>query len=600
MRNPSDTRPKAGVDIEVHWDANDRIGDKLSKALFPKRLALNKRVSWTHLPTMGHVMYFIRRWTYFGKMIFYPPVVDYDEETGMYSSRAPNTDARNKLIRFLAGEKISPVKMRNWESVKPNRYRMGRFLQILNNADGVVYQLLLAFPECRWNFDLVDAIAHAVIMESIIDESLPLSTPDKRCSTTFWSSLKRLRKAVKFDGHLQEDLGDIESSHSTVNKIYKIFLEQIGLDRSRASVYSITILSQTRGMSTPPQCIVGQSSRKFKKTVTVPCAPLERKHAKLINQAMVDEWTEGFDPKVSDRTASKVKLAVTFAATWEELRKDGGKLEACRKILNEIEFVQRTNLSTGEPEGVIYNPIKHPGMLETAETLGEFMFYWALQETMKDPENALNVEYVVANEPGKARAVTKAVLATTLLLFPWKCITSSGLGTIPSSQAGLEKGNQMWQFFKRMVPANPAAEFMFRTNERPSKKDGVFTETYNTLFGYSADYETATDFADWNVGKVVGHCLSDLCGIPKWYSTLVLEILCGPRKVFLSICDEVDGTALPETIDVFWTQRGIMMGDPGCKVLLHCINICIRRISNDLSKPMENFHRKFKPTKRVV
>jgi hypothetical protein len=131
----------------------------------------------------------------------------------------------------------------------------------------------------------------------------------------------------------------------------------------------------------------------------------------------------------------------------------------------------------------------------------------------------------------------------------------------PSSESGIGAANHAWNFFKRLSHNNPSASFIF--------KEDVDTVVYST------DWETATDYCDPHIAAAMLNRLMAHLGVPKWYrETCVFALTC-PRQV-----ETLDKNQCPK--EMFFTSRGVLMGDPVTKVVLHLYHLVGRRIMGNL------------------
>jgi hypothetical protein len=150
-------------------------------------------------------------------------------------------------------------------------------------------------------------------------------------------------------------------------------------------------------------------------------------------------------------------------------------------------------------------------------------------------------------EPGaKARIVTVGEDWLTMLLQPWSHHVVGALRTHPSAHAGLTRGWQLYEWVKRQgyASAPPAGDRWY----------------------LSSDLTTATDFCvhEYSQAMLEGlHRGLERNSDP--YFRLCSQLLCSGRTYesneFAEYCDLV-------------TTRGILMGDPGAKIVLTMHNLC--------------------------
>jgi len=161
-------------------------------------------------------------------------------------------------------------------------------------------------------------------------------------------------------------------------------------------------------------------------------------------------------------------------------------------------------------------------------------------------------------EPGaKCRVVTVGEDWLTMLLQPWSHHVIGALRNHPSATSGLTRGWQLFEYVKRQ--GNTCA---------PPKGDRYFL---------SSDLTTATDFCTHEYSQAM------LDGLHRGlerdsdpYFSLCSRLLCSPRIY------ESDGSenyrARNRINDSHFfdkpTTRGILMGDPGAKIVLTMHNLC--------------------------
>jgi hypothetical protein len=201
------------------------------------------------------------------------------------------------------------------------------------------------------------------------------------------------------------------------------------------------------------------------------------------------------------------------------------------------------------------------------------------------PEERKKASLVITDEPGKNRAVTKAVACVKVVFDFVNKICSVPLERgFDSSHSGMKKANHMWNFFKDFEQ-KPIRDILF--SEKSRKVDEYnhsmrIEVEYEDVFGVSTDYETATDYISHLIGKVIAYPWMLKCGIPKVLRDLVCEIAFQSRPIYFS-GDIGVGKYIGEEngIPRFFieTTRGVLMGDPLTKVVLHFTNIVSRRLA---------------------
>jgi len=150
-------------------------------------------------------------------------------------------------------------------------------------------------------------------------------------------------------------------------------------------------------------------------------------------------------------------------------------------------------------------------------------------------------------EPGaKSRVVTVGEGWLTILLQPWCHHLIGALRTHPSARSGLSRGWQLYEWVKRQRNSRP-----------PPRGDRYYV---------SSDLTTATDFCVHRYSRaMLGGLHRGLERASDPYFNLCAELLCSGRVY--------EGEAVKEFFDRI-TTRGILMGDPGAKVVLTMHNLC--------------------------
>jgi hypothetical protein len=150
-------------------------------------------------------------------------------------------------------------------------------------------------------------------------------------------------------------------------------------------------------------------------------------------------------------------------------------------------------------------------------------------------------------EPGaKSRVVTVAEDWLTMLLQPWSHHVIGALRNHPSARSGLTRGWQLFEWVKRQgnLDAPPAGDRWY----------------------LSSDLTTATDYClhEYSLAMLEGlHRGLERASDP--YFKLAAQLLCSGRVY--------EGDIIKENFDKV-TTRGILMGDPGAKIVLTMHNLC--------------------------
>jgi hypothetical protein len=150
-------------------------------------------------------------------------------------------------------------------------------------------------------------------------------------------------------------------------------------------------------------------------------------------------------------------------------------------------------------------------------------------------------------EPGaKSRIVTVGEDWLTMLLQPWAHHVIGALRTHPSATSGLTRGWQLYEWVKRQGNSAP-----------PPAGDRYYL---------SSDLTTATDFCTHEYSEAMLRGLHrGLERAGDTYFNLCESLLCSPRIYESDVIKEFFDRP---------TSRGILMGDPGAKIVLTLHNLC--------------------------
>jgi len=324
------------------------------------------------------------------------------------------------------------------------------------------------------------------------------------------------------------------------------------------------MLSQTRASGVPPRSVYEKTLAKTKATLTTPSdrslyESLVRPLAVSVDQLYADMLTrlgsrESRD-KFFEAAMRETKISLSDSGEFFTPTDKGGKLEAARIVLQTNPEIPEIDLNTGQRTGKVLTP---------ADPTGERLFHWACG-TFTDrrrcyDRNNMSCRISLVAELGKYRTITVSTLQHALLLHPLSHIGLKMLEVFPSSQSGVGAANHAWNFFKRISRKNPAADFIFR-------------EIDTVVF--STDWQNATDFCDHYIAQAMLNRFLYLIGTPKWYRETVCFALFAPRQV-----ETLDRNQVPT--ERFFTKRGVLMGDPVTKVVLHLYHLVGRNLAANL------------------
>jgi hypothetical protein len=470
---------------------------------------------------------------------------------------------------------------------RDGRSRAVRLLQVLMTIDGIFQQRYLAFPNEAWNWKKFDRFIVVALNVMLDDEFLDGEL--KADCLQFESSygrLKSLRQAFKQAAgretvqQLLEEL-DISSAEDPLYLMLRpAWQEYERMENGQDALRVQSILSQTRGAGTPPPLVLLQTKEKFLRVVSEAPDPLTTSEKVLIAGTM-DKILHTIPDDAFTGLRTKAGIRASTSACYEKTRQDGGTAQAVQDIVYEGSlgrFCYIRDLETGR-------------VTETKSlgdcTPGEYIFWVCLEEVLAmDPEALAKVYALVVNEPGKGRTVTKGAACLKIVLDVINGICSWPLQKgVPSSRSGMGKESHGWNLFKSFF-SKPASELVFKEKEilreYIDEKSWYMTTTYHDVWGLSTDFQTATDYMHHQVARIVGKKWMTKCGIPPLLQGIVIATCYSERTVEFAATGPISKWGDPtdkENIRKIRLKRGVLMGDPLTKPVLHLINISVRELS---------------------
>jgi hypothetical protein len=446
-------------------------------------------------------------------------------------------------------------------------------------VNGIFLQRHLSFPEEIWTWDKYDLfnlqLINLLITDEFYDGDLKI-LPERYISV--YQKLKDLRKRVKLITHHDKFFTKpmkLEKVPEEMGYMYK-YLEVLSTLKDRRDfLFRAAILSQTRGMGKPPPIVILQSKIKFIKTVTSK-SKVQKWHLRIIKEGL-----KRVVAKIPSHSftglSTKAAVNVTTRACKEYTRQEGGSLQGVMNFTSLKQAGKRVpvrDLQTGKI------------LKETSDLgLGEYIFWSCLDTVLKTrPQKLYEVELIVLSEPGKARSITKATYCLKVVLDVVNKLCSWPLGRgIPSSKSGMKKSHHPWNLFRRFYQ-NPLKEHLFRVKKTSKIETEGYTDkkiTYKRLYASSTDYRTATDYFEHKIARTIARYWMIQCGIPAVLRGIVLRSY-SPRKVYFKAPGPLStlGEFYSKEYRVITTSRGILMGDPLTKVILHLLNASVREISD--------------------
>jgi hypothetical protein len=165
--------------------------------------------------------------------------------------------------------------------------------------------------------------------------------------------------------------------------------------------------------------------------------------------------------------------------------------------------------------------------------------------SLKKGDVAPSIRASAIGEPGaKSRVVTVGEDCLTIFLQPFSHHLLGLVKTHPSATAGLTRGWQLYEWCKGLRNVGPVPD--------------------QTTYFLSSDLTTATDFCthEYSLSMIEG--LMEGLEETSHYLQASAELLCSARRY------ESDIEGFFDTL----TSRGILMGDPGAKLVLTMHNLC--------------------------
>jgi len=141
-----------------------------------------------------------------------------------------------------------------------------------------------------------------------------------------------------------------------------------------------------------------------------------------------------------------------------------------------------------------------------------------------------------------------------------------------------------------MIMSEENADLIFRVLNQTEEVNGEYITkeiTFADAFVAMTDYSEATDFMEHDVASLVGNTWMLKCGIPVFLRKLVDSVCYQPRRILFSASGYLLGIGKPydgdESLRYVVLRRGILMGDPLTKVVLHLVNASVRQLGSILN-----------------
>jgi hypothetical protein len=571
------------------WHGNKlRLQDKIPSRLIPNWNGKETEVRFTEIGSHDIKMSLLYQRTFWGRRLV---ELAHRPETELWAKRL-----QKKLDYFLRGlphpswKKEDVVRIYETNDVRDRKSRSSRLLECLKTVEGIFLQRYLAFPNEEWTWEKFDLLVLKYLTILLDDEFLDGNLrPEVLGYRSRYSELKAVRKTFKRYALSSRDeyfkTSEFEKSIPVWLKTFvPIYRSAINV---KGTVWSCAIrstLSQTRGMGTPPPIVVYQSKEKFLRKVTEIPAPLTEEEKELI-KVSINNTIKGIPEHVFSGLRTKAAITLTASACWEKTREEGGTLQAISDLLVDARSGRQANvidLNTGK---FLYSFTYE----RTKE--GEYIFWRCLEEVLShDPKEISKVFVAVVKEPGKARTITKGSAYLKVILDTVNKIVSYPLTKVETSVSGMSKDAHGWNFFQDFFKEeNKEISFhgVVSDDRSPDGRHITRLVQYDALWVECTDYTDATNAMNHEVAKLLSDSWLKACGIPRVLKRII-DSTCFTSRVVVfngsgifSKIGEPDepGTTLRRVV----LEKGIMMGDPLTKVLLHNVNISVRKLGRYIS-----------------
>jgi hypothetical protein len=483
-------------------------------------------------------------------------------------------------------------------TVPRNRtYRAQRFLEVLKTVDGLFLQRFLSYPEELWTWEKFDQFVLQGISIFLTDEFFDGEVSGYSLSeqTTHYEQLKGARKLFKQVIHLDEPsrgTAALDDLPRWVSSFLRPVWDRAVRHEGFSRLYLAGTLSQTRGSGTPPPLVALRSKRKFLMSVQEAPPDLTPTQAALIAAAM-DEALRGIPDHVFTGLDTKARVTVTGSACWEATRKEGGTAQAILEIMSKYDEmpVPVIDLDTGKT--LEYR------QKSDFESIGTAIFFACLDEVLHTtPEELKSVLLTMVKEPSKTRVVTKGHAALKIVLDTVSKICSWPLKKgFKSSESGMGKSHHGWNLFKDFT-SEEMFDLLFSEDRRRRVED-TFNDHVDRVVHWqdvwfcSTDFQEATDRLVHSFARIIGQKWMKKCGIPLLLQGIVGGICFQPRKVYFTATGPLMDIGRPAEGDTRYITlyRGVLMGDPLTKVILHFSNIISRSLGEGMAsgKIFESF-----------
>lgn len=328
--------------------------------------------------------------------------------------------------------------------------------------------------------------------------------------------------------------------------------------------------------------------KEYKSNGKLPMGMLQGVFTKV--EFMNSKQNLNYQKKIRDEICSRVNLDLKQSASYTSLVREGGKLEDARRILQTAKKENFTiyvrDLNTGRV--IEKYPVSKYSMDEKQyykQTLYWLSFQLALNSMVKKGQldkrfyvryaqkdgslfevDCDKVKVLTIREPGKDRVLIKSQSVLVWALSIFNKLVQNGLALLPDHEIGLKSTSHMWKHYERLSPINEESKFLYDFSTGVTKA---------TIFQCFQDWTKATD----NINPALAQeLLITLCvwlKLPPWWSEVCILMATMPPE-FEFVHETMDGV---QRVITGTFKRGLMMGNPVTKTVLHLMHCPIKSIA---------------------
>lgn len=585
-------------DITVWSGDSTRIQDQVRPHYFGPSFDGNwrKPIRFSQVTDLEAKMYFVINHTFWGRKLHQmsrpeprPGSPRFGIKSIYDSAERKWSQTLLKRVKALLAGKPDPLWSKRRQKayfLDPNalrnrKSRSLRLIEVLKTIDGIFNQRYLSYPEEMWSWERYDLFVIHNLSTLIGDEFLDGELTESALTLkTKYETLKGLRKLFKEAAHKRQ-LDSLDTTEIVKGEF--AYFVPMWKEAAKATgfryLYLIGLLCQTRGCGTPPNLVILQSKKKFLLTIQEPVEPLGINQVGLIDAAL-ETLLKSIPDEVFTGLTTKGRISVTAAACLEATRSEGGTISVISELVYKGslgEGVAIRDFNTGSVTEMVCIPYV---------TEGEYIFWSCLNKVLVMGRDELTSAYLtIVKEPGKARCVTKASAYLKIVLdFVNKICSHPFSKGVESSQSGMGASHHGWNFFKSFFQDMNKDLFFKRETYEEEKFEGysVLTETFKSVYVASTDYTTATDFLNHELARKCGVAWMRKCGIPKLLIGIVSVTCYNPRTIYFTATGPFKQIGHPtgtKDVNKVTLVRGVLMGDPLTKIVLHMVNVICRIIA---------------------